>query len=123
MEVNHGLIGTIRDDHMADIFLGSLSHLFPESEIGPVGHGGDHMNRRVVLLLIAGLAVALVPLIIKGIARLTVRGINAVSNGIESLIHPLSMTGDARMEGIIQLCLYLIVATLIVSGLFGRRGG
>jgi len=81
------------------------------------------MNRRIVLVLVAGLAVALVPLIIKGIARLTVRGINAVSNGIESLIHPLSMTGDARMEGIIQLCLYLIVVMLVVKRLFGTQGG
>ena len=81
------------------------------------------MNPWVFRLLIAGLAVVLVPLIIKGVARLTVRGINAVSNGIESLIHPLSMTGDARMEGIIQLCLYLIVVTVIVNRLFGKKGG
>ena len=81
------------------------------------------MNRRIVLLLVAGLAVALVPLVIKGIARLTVRGINAVSNGIESLIHPLSMTGDARMEGIIQLCLYLIVVVLLAKAFSRRRQG
>ena len=81
------------------------------------------MNPWVFRLLIAGLAVVLVPLIIKGVARLTVRGINAVSNGIESLIHPLSMTGDARMEGIIQLCLYFIVVMVIVNRLFGKKGG
>lgn len=126
MEANYGLVDAIRcgsGNCLGDLLLGSLSHISPEAEIGPAGQGGDPMNRRVVLFLVAALAVALVPLIIKGIAHLTVRGINAVSNGIESLIHPLSMTGDARMEGIIQLCLYLIVATLIVSGLFRRRGG
>ena len=81
------------------------------------------MNRRVVLLLIAGLAVALVPLIIKGIAALTVRGVHAISRGIESLLGPLSMTGDARMEGLIELCLYLVAIVLLAKAFSRSRAG
>jgi hypothetical protein len=71
------------------------------------------MNRWLVWIIVVGLALAFVPLIVKGIAALTVRGVNAVSHEIESLLGPLSMTGDPRMQGLIELCLYLVAIVYI----------
>ena len=69
------------------------------------------------------LAVAFVPLIVKGVASLTVRAVHAVSYGIGALLRPLSETGDARMEGLIQLCLYLIAVVLLAKVLSRSRQG
>ena len=81
------------------------------------------MNPWVWRIIVIGLALAFIPLIVKGIASLTVRGVHAVSHEIESLLGPLSMTGDARMQGLIELCLYLVVVMVIVNRLFGKKGG
>ena len=80
------------------------------------------MNPWVWRIIVIGFALAFIPLIVKGIAALTVRGVHAISRGIESLLGPLSMTGDARMEGLIQLCLYLVVITLLVKAFRGKGG-
>ena len=81
------------------------------------------MNRWLVWIIVVGLALAFVPLIVKGIAALTVRGVNAVSHEIESLLGPLSMTGDARMEGLIELCLYLVAIVLLAKVFSRSRAG
>ena len=81
------------------------------------------MNPWIWRIIVIGLALAFIPLIVKGIASLTVRGVHAVSHGIESLLGPLSMTGDARMQGLIELCLYLIVVVLLAKVLSRSRQG
>jgi hypothetical protein len=78
------------------------------------------MNPWIWRLIIVVLAVALMPVIVSGTATLIANGIQAVGQGIHSLFKPLSMSGDARLEGLIRLCLYLISITLLVRFLFGR---
>ena len=81
------------------------------------------MNPWVWRIIVIGFALAFIPLIVKGIAALTVRGVHAISRGIESLLGPLSMTGDARMEGLIELCLYLVAIVLLAKAFSRSRAG
>ena len=71
------------------------------------------MNPWIQRAIVVILSVAFVPLIVTGISALTMRGVKAVSQGVESLIGPLSMTGDPRMQGLIELCLYLVAIVYI----------
>jgi hypothetical protein len=48
--------------------------------------------------------------------------IHAITQGIQSLFLPLSMSGDARLEGVIKLCFYLLGITLLARFLIGPRG-
>ena len=81
------------------------------------------MNPWIWRIIVIGFALAFIPLIVKGIAALTVRGVHAISRGIESLLGPLSMTGDARMEGLIELCLYLVAIVLLAKAFSRSRQG
>lgn len=81
------------------------------------------MNPWIWRIIIIILAVAFIPIIISGTASLISSGIHGVGQSIHSLLRPLSQPGDARLEGIIRLCLYLISITLLARFLFGRRGG
>ena len=77
------------------------------------------MNPWIQRAIVVILSVAFVPLIVTGISALTMRGINAIRHEIESLLGPLSMTGDPRMQGLIELCLYL-VAIVYIGKLLSR---
>ena len=81
------------------------------------------MNPWILRIIIIILAIAFIPIIVTGTASLISGGIHSASEGIHSLFRPLSMSGDARLEGVIRLCLYLISITLLVRFLFGRKGG
>ena len=81
------------------------------------------MNPWILRLIIIILAVAFVPIIVSGTASLITSAIHSVGGGIFSLFEPFSRSGDARLEGIIKLCLYLVAITLIARFLFGRRDG
>jgi len=85
--------------------------------------GEKAMNPWVWRIIIIVVAVAFVPLIVSGTAALITKGIYGVSQGIHTMLEPLSGSGDARLEGVIRLCLYLIVITLLARFLFGGRGG
>jgi K+-transporting ATPase A subunit len=79
------------------------------------------MNPWVWRSIIIILAVAFIPLIISGTAALVTSGIHGISQLIQSLISPFSETGDAKLQGLIRLALYLIAITLLVRFLIGRR--
>ena len=81
------------------------------------------MNPWVWRLVVIILAVAFLPIIVSGTATMVTKAVEGVGETINSLIRPLSMRGDARLEGLIRLCLYLISITLLIRFLFGRRGG
>ena len=81
------------------------------------------MNPWIWRIVIVILAVAFIPIIVNGTASLVTSGINEVSQNIHSLLRPFSMRGEARMEGIIRLSLYVIAVTLLVRFLFGGRRG
>ncbi len=80
------------------------------------------MNPWIWRLIILGAAICFVPLIVSGTASLVVKAIHGTGASIHSLLRPLSMPGDARLEGLIRLCLYLISITLLLSFLFGKGG-
>ena len=79
------------------------------------------MNPWIWRAIIIILASAFVPVIISGVAALVTSGIHGISQGIHSLVSPLSMSGDARLEGVIRLCLYLLAAALIIKSLLGKK--
>jgi hypothetical protein len=82
------------------------------------------MNSWTTRIIIIILVIAFLPILINLVSQLAVQGINATTQGIKSLFDPFSMSGDARLAGVIKLCLYLIAITFLVRFLFGmqRRG-
>jgi hypothetical protein len=83
--------------------------------------GGDPMNPWIIRVIVIILAIALLPLVVNGVSALTVQAIKGVSYGINNLISPFSMRGDAKLEGLIRTCLYLIGITLMIKVLLGGR--
>jgi hypothetical protein len=81
------------------------------------------MNPWIFRLIIILLAIAFVPMIVAGTASLVTQGITSVGHSISSLLSPLSMSGSARIEGIIRLCLYLVSILILVRFLFGGPRG
>jgi len=73
---------------------------------------------RIIIVL---LAVAFVPPIVAGTAGLIMDGIHIVSQGIHSLFEPLTASGEAKLEGILTLCLYLIAIMFLFRFLLGGR--
>jgi hypothetical protein len=43
-----------------------------------------------------------------------------MGESITSLFRPFTLSGDARLEGLISLCLYLIIITFLFRFLFRR---
>ena len=77
------------------------------------------MNPWLIRLIIIILAVAFVPLVVEGTAKLVVQSINSFTKAIHDLLVPFSQTGEARLQGLIRLCLYLISITFLVKFLLG----
>ena len=73
---------------------------------------------RIIMII---LAIAFVPLLVTIISHLAVLVINAGIQGITSLFDPFSMSGDAKLSGVIKLCLYLVAGTLLVKYLLRRN--
>ncbi len=60
-------------------------------------------------------AIVLVPtVVIPGAASLITQGINSAGATINDMLRPLSQSGDARLEGLIKLCLNLIFIAILV---------
>jgi hypothetical protein len=76
-------------------------------------------THRIILII---LALAFLPIIVHLVTLFSMLAINAGTQGIQNLFHPLSMSGQARLEGTIKLCLYLIAITLLAKLLIGPRG-
>jgi hypothetical protein len=43
-----------------------------------------------------------------------------MGESITSLFRPFTLSGDARLEGLIKMCLYLIVITFLIRFLLRR---
>ena len=54
------------------------------------------------------------------VANLTVKGIRFLRETISKVLAPLTLSGDARLEGLISLCLYLVIITLLVRFIVRR---
>lgn len=73
---------------------------------------------KVILVI---LAFAFLPLVVAGTASLVSSAIYGVAGTFQGLLSPFSMSGGARLEGIIRLCLFLISITFLVQVLFGKK--
>ena len=79
------------------------------------------MNPWIVRIIAIILAVALVPIMVSGTASLVADAIQSAGEGIHSLFTPFSMSGEARLQGVIRLCLYLISITLLIRFLLRTK--
>jgi len=79
------------------------------------------MNSWITRIIIIILAIAFLPIIINLASILTVQAINSTIQGIKGLFDPFSMSGDAKLGGVIGLCLYLIAITFLIRFLFGMQ--
>ena len=67
-------------------------------------------------------AIVLVPtVVIPGAASLITQGINSAGSTINDMLRPLSQSGDARLEGLIKLCLNLIFIAILLRFIATRR--
>jgi hypothetical protein len=67
---------------------------------------------RIILTIMAIIfTLNLVPVV----TSLTIDGKNFLRESINSMFRPLSMEGESRQERLIELCLYLVAATLIIK--------
>ena len=71
------------------------------------------MNPWMWRIIVIILGVAFVPIIVSGTASLIASSVHSVSEGVNNLFRPFSQSGNAKLEGIIQLCLYLISIGLL----------
>ena len=80
------------------------------------------MNPWIPRIIVIILAVAFLPLLVSVVAHLIAEGVNSVGAGIQGLLAPFSMSGQARLEGAIRLCLYLVAALLLIKYVITARG-
>lgn len=79
------------------------------------------MNPWIWRIIIIILAVAFVPIIVSGISMLITNAIHSVGDGVTNLFRPFSQSGNAKLEGIIQLCLYLISIGLLARFIIPKK--
>lgn len=80
------------------------------------------MRRPLILrFMIAGLALLITIVFVPMAASFVVRLIQSIGGGIISLFDPIFQSGEARLEGIIRLCLYFIIITFLVRFMFGSN--
>ncbi len=67
-------------------------------------------------------AIVLVPtVVIPGATSLIMDGIDSAGETINDMLQPLSQSGDAKLEGLIKLCLNLIFIVILVRFFVARR--
>ena len=79
------------------------------------------MNPWIPRIIIVVLAMAVLPLVVNGVAHLTTQAVEAVGRGVQGLLAPLSDHGSDRIEGVIKLCLYLVAVVFLAKFLFRAR--
>ena len=72
--------------------------------------------RIVISIVLIILAFLMVP----RIASLAVAGANFLSESITALFRPFTLSGEARLEGLVKMCLYLIIITFLIRFLLRR---
>ena len=68
----------------------------------------------VALLIIA--AVIIVPFV----ASLVTSAVSFMGESITDLFRPFTLSGRQRLQGLIELCLYLVAITFLIRSLFRR---
>jgi uncharacterized protein involved in outer membrane biogenesis len=72
---------------------------------------------RIVIFIVA---IILVLIIVPVVASLATNAVSFMGESITSLFRPFTLSGDARLEGLIKMCLYLIVITFLIRFLLRR---
>jgi len=72
---------------------------------------------RIVIFIVA---IILVLIIVPVVASLATNAVSFMGESITSLFRPFTLSGEARLEGLISLCLYLIIITFLFRFLFRR---
>ena len=67
---------------------------------------------RIVIFIVA---IILAYIMVPRVASLIIGGANFTADKIADLFRPFTLEGEARLEGLIRLCLYLVAGTLIVK--------
>ena len=72
---------------------------------------------RIVIFIAAIIAaVIIVPIV----ASLIINGTNYMAESITDLFRPFTLPREARMQGLIELCIYLVTITFLIRSLFRR---
>ena len=71
-------------------------------------------------LVLSVIALIVSTIMVPAVANLTAKGIYYFRETIVKVLAPLTLSGDARLEGLISLCLYLVIITLLVRFIVRR---
>jgi len=72
---------------------------------------------RIVIFIAAIIAaVIIVPIV----ASLIINGTNYMAESITALFRPFTLSGRQRLQGLIELCLYLVAITFLIRFLLRR---
>ena len=72
---------------------------------------------RIVIFIVALiLSFYMVPFV----ASLATNAVSFIGESITALFRPFTLSGEARLEGLIKMCLYLIIITFLIKFLFRR---
>jgi len=72
---------------------------------------------RIVLFIVA---LILVLIIVPVVASLATNVVSFMGESITALFRPFTLSGEARLEGLIKMCLYLIIITFLIRFLLRR---
>ena len=73
-----------------------------------------------VRLALCVVALIVSTIMVPAVASLTAKVIIFFREAISTALAPLTLSGDARVQGLIKLCLYLVIITLLVRFIVRR---
>ncbi len=73
--------------------------------------------RIVIFISALLLSFTMVPVV----ASLATNAVSFMGESVTALFRPFTLSGKARLEGLIEMCLYLIVITFLIRFLLLRR--
>jgi hypothetical protein len=72
---------------------------------------------RIVIFIVA-LILSLI--VVPVVASLATNAVSFMGERITALFRPFTLSGEARLEGLIKMCLYLIIITFLIRFLLRR---
>ena len=72
---------------------------------------------RIVIFIVA---IILSLIVVPFVASLATNAISFLGENITALFRPFTLSGDARLEGLVTLCLYLVFFVILLK-FFARR--
>ena len=76
-----------------------------------------NLAARIVIFIVAIIAtVLLVPFV----ASLVTSAMSFMGERINALFRPFTLSGKQRLQGLVELCLYLVAITFLIRSLFRR---